>query len=204
MSDAAAAAGPAALIAAAYALGTFPTAVLVARRRGHDVLGEGSGNPGATNVYRLAGRKAAAKVFAGDFLKGAIPTLVGALLDHQRGRLALAMGAAAVLGHCLPATRRFKGGKGVATAGGFAAVVEPVVTIGAAVLWLATVKLAKKSSVASLVVAIAAPVAVFIYRGLSDESVTLAAVALFVVSRHWRNISRLLRGEESSLPGKAG
>jgi glycerol-3-phosphate acyltransferase PlsY len=194
-------AAAAALVAGVYLLGTFPTAVLVARQRGHDVLHEGSGNPGATNVYRLAGRRAAGTVFVGDFLKGAVPAAVGAVLDGRTSPLALAMGCAAVLGHCLPVTRRFRGGKGVATAAGFAMVIEPVIGVAAAVAWTATAKLAKRASVASLVVAVAAPVAVLAWRGPGREAAVLGGMALFVVSRHWRNIARLLRGEESSLPG---
>jgi glycerol-3-phosphate acyltransferase PlsY len=186
-----------ALVGAAYLLGTFPTAVLVARSRGHDVLHEGSGNPGATNVYRVAGRRAAALVFAGDFLKGVIATAAGFALDGRN--LALAMGAAAVVGHCLPVTRRFKGGKGVATAAGFAAVIEPVIAIAAAVTWVAALKLTRRASIASLIVAVASAAAILVWRGPHTEAAVVIGVALFVVSRHWRNIARLARGEESSL-----
>jgi glycerol-3-phosphate acyltransferase PlsY len=201
--DAAAAAAAAAATAAAYLLGTFPTAVLVARSKGHDVMQEGSGNPGATNVYRVAGRRAGAAVFAGDFVKGALPTAIAAAAT-KGGRtdpLTLAVGAAAVLGHCLPVTRRFQGGKGVATAAGFAAAVEPVVGAAAAAAWFAVFKLTRRASVASLAVAAAAPVAVLALRGPHLEAAALGATAAFVVSRHRRNITRLLRGEETSLTG---
>src|SRR5687767_8973239 len=80
------------LVVCAYLLGTFPTAVLVARSRGHDVTREGSGNPGATNVYRVAGRRAAVLVFAGDFLKGVLAAAAGLLVSDNA---ALATGAAA-------------------------------------------------------------------------------------------------------------
>jgi acyl phosphate:glycerol-3-phosphate acyltransferase len=194
-------AAAAALVAAAYAVGTFPTAVLVARSKGHDVTAEGSKNPGATNVYRIAGRKAAAKVFLGDAAKGALAAAVGLVLSSNghRSVLALAMGAAAVVGHCLPATRRFNGGKGVATAAGFAAVVEPFVGLGAAVVWAVTAKATKRASLASLIVALAAPTAILVWRGPHLEAAVLGAVSLFVVTRHWRNIQRLIRGEESRL-----
>jgi glycerol-3-phosphate acyltransferase PlsY len=190
--------GVAALVG--YAAGTFPTAVLVARARGHDVTNEGSGNPGATNVYRVAGRKAGAIVFAGDLAKGALVT-AAALAVAGRPE-ALAAGAASVVGHCFPVTRRFKGGKGVATAAGFAAVLEPLVLGLAAVLWVATLKATGKASVASLAVAIAAPVAIVAWRGPHTEAAVLGAVAVLVVARHGRNIGRLLRGEETSLRGR--
>jgi glycerol-3-phosphate acyltransferase PlsY len=202
--DVAAGIGTAALTAGAYLLGTFPTAVLVGRQRGHDVMHEGSGNPGATNVYRLAGRRAAITVFAGDFAKGAIAAVGGALIDGRTSPLALAMGCAAVLGHCLPVTRRLKGGKGVATAAGFAMVIEPVIGLAAAVAWTAMAKLTKRASVASLAVALAAPIAILVWRGPGREAAVLGGVAVFVVSRHGRNIARLLRGEEAALPVDPG
>lgn len=192
------------LALAAYLVGTFPTALLVGRAKGHDVLAEGSKNPGATNVWRLAGRRAAATVFAGDLLKGALPAAAGSVINGHHSRLALAMGAAAVLGHCLPVTRRFKGGKGVATAAGFALVMEPLVGVGAAVVWAAAAKLTRKASAASLITAIAAPVAVLVWRGPHVEAAVLGATSAFVISRHSRNIARLLRGQESSLPGTPG
>jgi glycerol-3-phosphate acyltransferase PlsY len=188
-----------ALTIAAYLLGTFPTAVLVARAKGHDVTQEGSGNPGATNVYRVAGRRAAVFVFAGDLLKGVIATGVGlAVADRTT---ALAMGAAAVVGHCLPVTRRFKGGKGVATAAGFAVVIEPVIGLVAGVCWLIVLKATKRASLASLAIVVALPLAVLARRGPHIEALVVSLVAVFIVSRHARNIARLVRGEEASLRG---
>ena len=100
------------LLPLAYLLGSFPTAALVARATGHNVLTEGSRNPGASNVYRLAGWKAGLVVFVADFAKGAIPSAVGLVLDGHRG--AYLLGAAAVIGHVFPITFRFRGGRGVA------------------------------------------------------------------------------------------
>lgn len=188
--------GAALLVVAAYFLGTFPTAVLMARRSGHDVTSEGSGNPGASNVYRVAGRRAAAATFAGDFLKGALAAGAGLLVSRH---LALATGAAAVIGHCLPVQRRFKGGKGVATAAGMTVVVEPVIGIAAGLVWAVLVKATKRASVASIIVVLGGPLAVWLVRGNSWESLVIALLALFIVSRHARNIARLLRGEEATL-----
>jgi glycerol-3-phosphate acyltransferase PlsY len=192
--------GEVALVAAAYLLGTFPTALLMGRSTGHDVTREGSGNPGATNVYRLAGRRAGAIVFAGDAAKGALAAAVGRLAGHAGGMpltLALAMGAAAVVGHCLPATRRFKGGKGVATAAGMAVVVEPWLALVAVPLWAATAKLTKRASIASLAIAVVVPLAALAVRGPHAEAAVLAAVSAFVIARHRGNIERLIRGDES-------
>lgn len=187
-----------ALVIVAYFLGTFPTAALVARAKGHDVTHEGSGNPGATNVYRIAGRRAAAAAFAGDFLKGVVPALIGLVVSRD---LALAAGTAAVVGHCFPVTRRFRGGKGVATAAGMALVLEPWLGLAAPFAWYAAFRLGRRASVASLVTAAAFPVAVLVRRGPHTEALVLALVSALIVSRHARNIARLLRGEEASLRG---
>src|SRR3954469_10179562 len=111
------------LVPVAYFLGTFPSASLVARRRGVDVTAEGSGNPGASNTFRLLGWRAGALVFGLDLAKGAIATAAGLAVAGHVG--AFLLGAAAVLGHMLPATRHFRGGRGVATGAGVVAVVFP-------------------------------------------------------------------------------
>src|SRR5688572_26487307 len=140
------------VVLAAYWLGTFPTAVLVAGRQGLDPTAEGSGNPGATNVYRLAGAKAAALVFIGDLAKGAGAVLLGMLavdaldLEMHYRSLAVACGVAAVLGHCFPAQRRFRGGKGVATAGGVVLSLWPLVGLAGAVVWFLVARVAKRAS----------------------------------------------------------
>lgn len=190
-------AADAAVVAAAYFLGTFPTATLVARAHGHDATREGSGNPGASNVYRLAGRRAGLLVFAGDFVKGVLATGAGLALGGRS--LALACGAAAVVGHCFPVTRRFKGGKGVATGAGFTLVAEPVVGVVAVVVWYALAKGLGKASVASLIVAVGIPVAVLVLRGPEPRTAVVAAVAVLIVARHADNLARLMRGEERTI-----
>jgi glycerol-3-phosphate acyltransferase PlsY len=185
----------AAVALAAYLVGTFPTAALAAR--GHDVTREGSGNPGASNVYRLAGRRAGITVFLGDALKGALATAAGYATGGRD--LALVAGAAAVVGHCFPVFRRFRGGKGVATAAGLAIVVEPAIALGALVLWLVVARVGHKASVASLAIALAAPVAVAVWRGPHLEAAVVAGVALLVIGRHAGNLSRLMRGEERTI-----
>jgi glycerol-3-phosphate acyltransferase PlsY len=186
------------VVIAAYFLGTFPTAVLVTRSKGLDVTREGSGNPGATNVYRVAGRRAAALVFAGDFLKGVLGAGAGLLISRN---VALAAGAAAIVGHCFPVTRRFRGGKGVATAGGVVTVVEPLVALCALAVWVVLLKATKRASLASIVVVLLGPLAVLALRGPGIEALTIALLAVFIVLRHAKNILRLVRGEESALPG---
>jgi acyl phosphate:glycerol-3-phosphate acyltransferase len=190
--------GPALLLVpAAYLAGTFPTAQLVARRLGHDPSLEGSGNPGASNVYRLAGRRAGAVVFLGDMAKGAAAVGAGLLLGG-RG-LALAAGAAAVLGHVYPVTRRFRGGRGVATGAGMAAVLYPLPSLVLALVWFAVARTTGKASLASLAVAVGLPVAVVASGRPVWEFAIVVGLALLVAARHRDNIGRLRRGEERSL-----
>lgn len=187
------------LLPLAYLLGSFPTAALVARVTGHDILREGSGNPGASNVYRLAGWKAGLIAFAGDFAKGAIPSAVGLVLDGHRG--AYILGFAAVVGHVLPVTFRFRGGRGVATAAGALAVIFPLITLGLAVLWFVIARVLRKASVGSIVVTVAFPPLVALTGHSWGDVLITSALALVVLSRHASNLRRLFRGEEPGLGG---
>lgn len=191
-----------ALIPLAYLAGTFPTAQLVARARGRDVTVEGSGNPGASNVYRLLGAGPAALVFAGDIAKGALPALAGLLAwGHAGGYL---LGTAAVVGHVYPATRRFRGGRGVATAGGMAFVVYPLISLGLLVVFLVLSRLFRTASVASLAVAVALPLLVWLTGQAGWEIGAVGALAALVVVRHSSNLRRLLGGAELRLDPRRG
>lgn len=191
-----------AVLIGAYLLGTFPTAVLVAGSR---VTSEGSGNPGATNVYRLAGAKAGAIVFIGDLAKGALGTVAGRLLGGAELvgtsdlELAGACAVAVVVGHCFPVFRQFRGGKGVATAGGAVLALDPLVALVAAVVWLLVARVAKRASVASLLVAIGVPVAIVALQRPAPVIIAVLVLAVIVLGRHVDNISRLARGEERTV-----
>jgi glycerol-3-phosphate acyltransferase PlsY len=187
------------LVPVAYLLGTFPAASFVARASGHDVLEEGSRNPGASNVYRLAGWKAGLLVLLADIAKGAVASGVGLAFDGHRG--AYILGLAAVLGHVLPATRRFRGGRGVATAGGALLVVFPLIGLGLVVVWFLVARVLKKASVASVVVVVAFPVAVVLTGGSWFDVVVTAVLAIVILARHLPNLRRLLRGQEHGLGG---
>ncbi len=182
----------------AYLLGTFPTAILAVGRR---VLDEGSGNPGASNALRVGGRKAGVIVLVGDLAKGLIPTLGGLAVGGRS--LAFVLGVAAVLGHCHPLTRGFRGGKGVATAAGVLAALHPVVLVGLVIMVFAPiVGLTKKASIASLAAIAASPVGVLIGPERDGwEVAAIGGLALYLVVRHWANIVRLVRGEEHSIVG---
>lgn len=178
----------------AYLLGTLPTAQLVASRRGHDPLTEGSGNPGATNVARLVGWGPGVAVLVVDFAKGVVPALAGLAIAGRAGGFAL--GIAAVVGHVLPVTRRLRGGKGVATAAGVLLVLFPVLWAAAAVVFLVITRLTRTTSIASLAIAVGFPSAVALVGAPWPEVAALAALGALVIVRHLPNLRRLAHGRE--------
>jgi glycerol-3-phosphate acyltransferase PlsY len=185
------------LLPVAYLVGTFPSAGLVARTRGHDVQREGSGNPGASNVFRLLGWKAGLVVLLLDIGKGAGAAGVGAAIDGHRG--AFILGVAAVVGHVFPVTRRFKGGRGVATAAGVMAVIFPLEIAVLGVVWFGIARGLRKASVASIVCSIAFPVIVAARDGSALDLAVTSGLAALIVARHLANVRRLVRGEEHGL-----
>ncbi|MEC8975067.1 MAG: glycerol-3-phosphate acyltransferase [Actinomycetota bacterium] len=186
------------LIPASYALGTFPTAHIVAGFVGHDPTSEGSGNPGASNVYRVAGAKAGAIVLIGDLLKGLVPSLVCLLIDGRV--LGLVAGLAAMIGHIAPITRKLSGGKGVATLTGLSVVLYPLVTLALFVVWVPLMKLFRRASIGSLVMVILFPIGVLIMPGTRwYEAIITGAASILVTMRHHENIKRLFKGEEQAI-----
>lgn len=188
-------------VVGSYALGTFPTGVLVAKKEGHEVLDEGSGNPGASNVYRVAGFKAGAVVLIGDALKGVIAASVGFAVGGRQ--VALVCGLGAVVGHCFPVQRWGKGGKGVAAAGGMALLLFPWVLIVLVAVWFLIARVLNKASLGSLVVAAAAPIGVALTGRPGREIALTCLVCLLIIARHHGNIRRLLKGKEGSLRSPA-
>ena len=189
------------LLIPAYLLGTFPTAHLVGRVVGRNPSTEGSKNPGATNMYRLAGRIAGAFVLLGDILKGVAATLIALLLAPRS--VALGCAIAAVIGHIAPITRKFRGGKGVATYGGSSLVLWPYTALGTILLWLIITKWSGRPSVGSLVAVPLLPVGITIEYALGRwhwwEPVSYASLALLVVCMHRDNIQRLINREEKRM-----
>ena len=189
-----------ALIAAAYLLGTFPSASIVAKASGIDIRTVGSGNPGASNVTRALGWRKGLVVFVLDALKGAVATIVGLSIGGRAGGYVL--GAAAIVGHIYPVTRRFRGGKGVATGAGALVVLHPVVAAVIAVLWLAVSRLTGKAAVASIAAVVATPIGLALTGVPAWEFVATLGVCALVVVRHAGNIRRLVRREEHTLSGQ--
>lgn len=185
------------VVVGAYVLGGFPTAALVGRRSGFDPAGAGSGNPGASNSFRLGGARAGVLVLIGDVGKGVIAAGSG-LAVGGRG-LGVAAGACAVVGHIAPILRRFRGGKGVATAAGMVAVLEPVAAIAGAIVWAAVAIVTRTAVLASIAMVVVVVGSIAVAGRPAWEVATLGGVAVLVVVRHRGNLARLRRGEEPSL-----
>lgn len=185
-------------VVVAYLCGTLPSAILIAKSKGVDITAVGSGNPGASNVARALGTKYGIFVFALDALKGAIPVAIVTISDRP---VAYACAASAVLGHVFPITRRFKGGKGVATGAGSLFPLHPFILLGALVVWLGLTKTTKKASIASIVI-VPMLIAAFVVSGTPAwEVFALVGIGLLVEVRHLSNIKRLITGTEPPVSG---
>ena len=187
------------LVVLGYLCGSLASAVIVCRvMKLPDPRKQGSGNPGATNVLRLGGKKAAALTLAGDALKGAIPVLLAHLLSDSPTVLA-STAVAAIVGHMYPVFFQFKGGKGVATTfGAVAALVFPVALFMGAV-WVLTAMATRYASLASLAAAVAAPLFALVFIQQPATIVALVIIAALLVYRHRENIQRLRDGIESEI-----
>jgi glycerol-3-phosphate acyltransferase PlsY len=186
-----------ALLIFAYLLGSISSAILLSKIMGfQDPRSEGSKNPGATNVLRIAGKKAAFLTLMGDCLKGLIPVLVASFVSDDH--LIVALSAfAAFLGHCFPVFFHFRGGKGVATA--IAATLGFNWIIGSIIIaiWLLFAKVFKISSLAAIFAFCALPPLILWFEQSFIVSAVFLAISLILIWRHKGNIQRLVQGTES-------
>lgn len=185
----------------AYLLGSVATAIIVCQCLGlPDPRSEGSQNPGATNVLRLGGKKAAGLTLGGDLLKGLLPVLLAQAWASDIGVAGAALGA--FLGHLYPLYFGFKGGKGVATAFGAMLGLQFWVAIVALLLWLTVAKLSRTSSLAALVAAVLTPLLAW-WAGLpSSQLLALLLMIALLIWRHRSNIQRLVIGSENVIGGR--
>jgi len=190
----------------AYLLGSIPAAYIAGRLRGIDLRDHGSGNLGATNVFRVLGARIGAIVMAFDLAKGALPVyfLPGLTGVELRGWWAIGYGIAAILGHVRPIYLMWKGGgKGVATSAGVFLALTPIATSITTAIWIAVLLASGYVSLASLVAALVLPLGVLLIEGIDSPLFYVAVVvAVFVVWTHRANIGRLRHGEESRFGGK--
>ena len=182
-----------------YLLGSISFATLIAKKHGIDIFKEGSGNPGATNVKRVIGKKAGNTVFVLDFLKGFVAALIPLLLGSIENRELLSICAliAAIAGHSFSIFLKFRGGKGVATTmGGFLALAPWVLIIGA-VVWLITFYSLRYVSLASMLFGVSLPISSFIMKESQWILGFCTLIACLLIVLHRSNIGRLLNGTEN-------
>ena len=192
---------PALALALSYVAGSLPFAWLAGKAAGVDLRQQGSGNLGATNVYRVLGWKIGLAVFLADALKGAVPVL---LLPHRIESpidptlWAIGCGVAAIAGHVRPLFLRFrKGGKGVATASGVFFALAPIPMLATFSLFVAVVLASGYVSLGSLLSAVVLPTLLLVTQGPRAPLVIVSLlIAAFVFWTHRANIGRLRRGEE--------
>ncbi|MEK6475895.1 glycerol-3-phosphate 1-O-acyltransferase PlsY [Catalinimonas sp. 4WD22] len=195
-------------IVVAYLLGSIPTAVWYGLRfHGVDVRKHGSGNAGATNTFRVLGKRAGSIVMLVDILKGLTATMLAFFLikihaiDHgQLVEYKLLLGVTAVIGHVFPLYTNFKGGKGVATLLGMVVSIQPWVALSCIVVFLLTLTFSKYVSLSSLLATLAFPLLLMVPPFKTDEPILIFfGFLMFVVLAitHKKNIIRLFKGDEN-------
>lgn len=194
---------PALLVAGSYLLGAVPFGLLFARFMGNvDVRAVGSGNIGATNVLRAAGKSAAILTLLADALKGALPVLF-AIRTFPDAYVPAVAGIAAIVGHNFPVFLRFHGGKGVATSFGVVLAISPSIGVACLLVWLAAALLWRYSSLAALIAFAAYPLITFASKvGDRPRLVLSLVIFMLIYIRHRENITRLLSGTEPKIGQK--
>jgi glycerol-3-phosphate acyltransferase PlsY len=197
------------LILIAYLLGSVPTAVMVSRRFFNiDIREYGSGNAGATNVYRVMGAKWGTLVMIADMLKGVLAVQLALLLpDYEPEGMAFQnlqtlLGLAAVIGHIFPIWADFRGGKGVATIFGMVLGISPLTAVGCVTVFSLVLFLTRFVSLSSILASISFPIFILVVFNVDNPLYRVFAitVALLVLLTHQKNIGRLLKGKEGKLP----
>ncbi len=186
----------------AYLFGAVPFGLLVAKSRGVDIRQHGSGNIGATNVFRVIGKGWGIFTFVLDALKGFIPAFAFPILGHiepaMRSEYGVLFGFMAILGHSFPVYLKFKGGKGVATSAGMLLGIAWLVVAIGFVCWVLCMVLSRYVSLSSIVAAFAVAIASWLHPHYPIlVKVALTALAVLVIWLHRANIKRLLNGTEN-------
>ena len=197
----------------AYLLGSIPTGFLVAQARGVDIRTVGSGNIGATNVFRILGKPAGLFVLLVDALKGWLAVFIVARLlagwfypdacQLAREWFGLCAGCAAILGHNYTCWLHFKGGKGIATSAGVLVALVPVPLLIILAIWIIVFLLTRYVSLASMSAAFALPFASLLVGESQNITIVCAALAALAIYKHKANIQRLLNGTESRISFRA-
>jgi len=183
------------VVVTAYLIGSIPTGLLLGKAYGIDVRKEGSGNIGATNLYRTVGRKVGIITLIGDCLKGLLPVVI-VKFSALPPELTAWVGLAAFCGHVFSVFLKFRGGKGVATALGVFLALAPMAVALALILFAVMMYLWRYVSLGSITAAAVMPLAVFFTGGSRTVTMVTLIISLIVILRHHENIGRLLSGNE--------
>ena len=180
-----------------YLIAAVPTGIVLARVMGYeDVRDKGSGNIGATNVYRVAGKLPGVLTLVGDILKGFLPLLAcKTWLTPTPTQLGIAC-AVAIVGHCYPVYLKFRGGKGIATALGIFLVISPAAVLGAAIVFGVAIAITRFISLGSVLAAMSAPLLVLMLNEPQPIFLATLFIAALIIWRHRNNIKRLIDGSE--------
>jgi glycerol-3-phosphate acyltransferase PlsY len=183
---------------AAYLIGSIPVGIILARMKGADPRKVGSGNIGATNVMRAAGKKLGILTLVGDILKGLIPTLT-AICYEQPYPLIAAVGLATFLGHLFPLYLKFKGGKGVATALGVYLVLSPLAILINVIVFVLVLLKWRYVSLGSLIGTGLVPVALIVLKAPTEYVHLSLVIGILIFVKHKDNIKRLMKGTENKI-----
>ncbi len=184
------------LVIFSYLLGSISTAIITCKLMDlPDPRSEGSENPGATNVHKIGGKKAAVITLFGDLLKGLVPVLIGQFLGADELTLSL-IAMAAFLGHLYPIFFGFKGGKGVATAFGVILGISLPVAVAILIVWLSVYYLFKISSLGALSTALVTPLFFYYIDGSVIYTIMSGLLSAMLILRHKSNIEKLINGTE--------
>ena len=190
------------LVLVAYLIGSVSTAIITCRLMGlPDPRTQGSGNPGATNVLRHGGKKAAIITLLGDMLKGLLPVLLARALGAPLEVLGL-VGLAAFIGHLYPVFFGFRGGKGVATAIGVLLGLHWMLGAAYVGTWLLVAAVLRISSLSALLAAVLVPVYSLLVPDNTVVSVTIALMSMMLIWRHRSNIRKIIAGTEDRIGSK--
>ena len=187
------------LIIAAYLIGSIPTGLILGKLIWKkDLRQYGSRNIGATNAWRILGKKAGLLIFVLDFIKGQLGVLLGAYFLSSPGAMVVG-GLFAIFGHMFPIFLGFKGGKGVSTTLGVIAALMPKVTAIIVLVWLVLVLITRYVSVGSVVAAVLAPILAAVFREPTIYFLFVLIAGVFIVLRHKENLARLKAGRENKI-----
>jgi len=194
---------------AAYLLGSVPTSYIFGKVfKKIDIRKYGSGNVGATNVFRVMGKKYGIAVLIIDMLKGFLAIAILPILFYSEpfpislDLLKIILGAASICGHIWTVFLKFKGGKGVATSAGVLIGLSPIVMLCSLVVWSIVAFLSKYVSLASIIAAISVPMFMWLLKQPKQYLIVTSILAILVIYKHRSNIGRLLSGQEAKIGQK--